>query len=784
MDKLIPAAYAQCQPASAPSNLSPTGTIPPGLTTFTWTGSPGAQYDFRLNDGTASWQAVCNGQVQSNRSLCTDNLQTNSVQVNLQPGVLQGWWVHAHNACSYTPAVGAQITVSAAQTPSPTPSSSPTASPTSSPTVSPSSSPTSSPSPTPTTQSAFYLYPPTTQTVATTTCATADLRQTTIPWDSVTDSGGNHNYSKTLTKSQLDSTYPLWVIGAGLNGNKDQPATVTIAGQTYTISASSWSSHDDTYLEFYYTGAFRKIHGVTADNFAVTGTGTIAVPGTITITGSSLSSYSGGSVPPNTGVDIKYCGAAQPNPQCSDTTDNDGDGKIDSSDPGCHSDGNPDNPDSYVPSDDDETDEAQTECSDNADNDDDSLIDEDDPGCHDDGNAGNPSSYNPDDDDETNEIPSFTVEYRIAETEAGLNDVEFADYDEEPIFTNFELSDPTPGDKFIWVEFKASDGRTEIRHIRIRLVGDPPEIKGVVCNLDIARENVKITVEGKNLGTDQGKVTADGKDTEILEWTNDLVTALMNKPNISNDQTNRFKIAISGSDGTLIKEVPCEIDTALIYLGARLFCREPGKFDVEGVKVRILDSIKTSVEETVSIDKEGVVKGLQTRLQAGSRYALSIKAPYSLRRNTYFTASAGTTVVESDTGGDFILPVGDIAPKVRVDGFINSLDRSELSTQWRVLGTQTTVRTGDFNRDTKVNSVDWACMRFDFNQSDADLPTEVPAEDNPEATPAPTSAPTPTVTPTSTASSTAPPSTLPADEDEDTPPPASPTPTASTSPTP
>jgi hypothetical protein len=40
--------------------------------------------------------------------------------------------------------------------------------------------------------------------------------------------------------------------------------------------------------------------------------------------------------------------------QCSDDLDNDGDDLIDEEDPGCHSDGNPDNPDSYVPTDDDE----------------------------------------------------------------------------------------------------------------------------------------------------------------------------------------------------------------------------------------------------------------------------------------------------------------------------------------------------------------------------------------------------------------------------------------------
>ncbi len=41
-------------------------------------------------------------------------------------------------------------------------------------------------------------------------------------------------------------------------------------------------------------------------------------------------------------------------PQCSDGADNDGDGVIDAADPGCHSDGNAGNPDSYNPNDDSE----------------------------------------------------------------------------------------------------------------------------------------------------------------------------------------------------------------------------------------------------------------------------------------------------------------------------------------------------------------------------------------------------------------------------------------------
>lgn len=48
------------------------------------------------------------------------------------------------------------------------------------------------------------------------------------------------------------------------------------------------------------------------------------------------------------------------------------------------------------------------QCSDKVDNDGDGLIDAADPGCHTDGDANNPASYNPQDDDEQNEIVAGT----------------------------------------------------------------------------------------------------------------------------------------------------------------------------------------------------------------------------------------------------------------------------------------------------------------------------------------------------------------------------------------
>jgi LPXTG-motif cell wall-anchored protein len=108
--------------------------------------------------------------------------------------------------------------------------------------------------------------------------------------------------------------------------------------------------------------------------------------------------------------------------QCSNGIDDDGDGKIDDQDEGCHTDGNPANPNSYDPTDDseatasgaggsgdtgnnnaddgggDDDGSGDAQCADGRDNDGDGVTDEDDPGCHEGNNINNP--YNPDDDSE------------------------------------------------------------------------------------------------------------------------------------------------------------------------------------------------------------------------------------------------------------------------------------------------------------------------------------------------------------------------------------------------
>ncbi len=83
-----------------------------------------------------------------------------------------------------------------------------------------------------------------------------------------------------------------------------------------------------------------------------------------------------------------------------------------------------------------------------------------------------------------------------------------------------------------------------------------------------------------------------------------------------------------------------------------------------------------------------------------------------MRRNADFVAAGSTSVINN-----LALPVGDIFPLDGGDGVINAIDKSELNREWGVVSTGT-AKPGDFNLDGKVNSIDWACMRFDFGKVD------------------------------------------------------------------
>lgn len=311
-------------------------------------------------------------------------------------------------------------------------------------------------------------------------------------------------------------------------------------------------------------------------------------------------------------------------------------------------------------------------------------------------------------------IPLTTTHYRIAETPAGFVGNEgFIVYDRDTVVTNHTFSDKTLGARFIFVEFKRSDGQIVRRSAPIELVVKPQLTS---CNLSVSDTLAEFTIKGQNFGTRQGSLKSEDTNLVIRRWRNDeIVARLQGAPS-----GQAFPISLKDANG-LETEGSCSSISQLAF-SAKLFCRESLQFDTDEVRLTVAEGIEGGKvsRNTVRIDKKGVVQELNIRLAERQGYKIGVKAPKSLRRVKEILAGAGTTIISN-----FSLPVGDIFPLDEGDGRINSADKAQLNREWRLAGGGT-ARSGDFNRDGLVNSFDWACMRYDFGASDDDEPIPGP----------------------------------------------------------
>ncbi len=243
--------------------------------------------------------------------------------------------------------------------------------------------------------------------------------------------GGSGNES--LNVGILDAN-SINLSGSGVTAGADGSNSVTISGSGVTAGADGSNSvtitNADGSSSVTITGPGVTIDPTKANTVKITGPGiTVTNNGTngVTLTGNGINTGrligtgtgtgTGGSTSGNntgtigSGLGVNNWG---PNSytktqfQCSDGIDNDKDNFIDDRDPGCHSDLNPNNRNSFTPNANNEYDvgsggdpssglytKTKNQCSDFLDNDKDGSIDIQDPGCHSDYNALNPKSFTP-----------------------------------------------------------------------------------------------------------------------------------------------------------------------------------------------------------------------------------------------------------------------------------------------------------------------------------------------------------------------------------------------------
>ena len=329
-------------------------------------------------------------------------------------------------------------------------------------------------------------------------------------------------------------------------------------------------------------------------------------------------------------------------------------------------------------------------------------------------------------------VTTYTECYRIAESLADLAGAECKPYVTNGVTIGYDFI--TAGQKFLFVQFEGKDstGRTVKTTMadcpncqaNIKVLGDPPSIGS--CALSFEGSSTTLTLQagkdesGKIRGFGPDKGTAKSGDTaftaeQIKLWKNDRIQIVWPNPLTG----PAIPVSLTNPDGQTAEGWCGSIST--IALGAnKVFCRAPSKHQTDNVDLILVEATAGGklVRQKVTIDKDGIIQGLtQQLLEKGKDYKLSLKAPRSLRRTAPFSAGEGITNLPN-----FILPVGDVFPTDGGDGKINILDRSELVRQWS-LTADATGKSGDFNRDGRVNSIDWACMKNDFNKSDDPEPT-------------------------------------------------------------
>lgn len=328
---------------------------------------------------------------------------------------------------------------------------------------------------------------------------------------------------------------------------------------------------------------------------------------------------------------------------------------------------------------------------------------------------------------------NVTISYKVSEEPNKLKKAPENPYDAEPKSHPFKFADSKPGKKTVFVEFIGRDSKGKEKKDRqsasIELLADNPQINNITCQNSFTGAGVILTIKGLHFGSGKGQIIASSTilshlSSNITDWSDTQVLVSLS------DATCSDIIFI-----TLIRidnaEAKGTYGPSPISLGAKLFCRKSAVGDVSNVEMILVGDNYPKTTSTVTITRDGLIQGLIDKLMPDKRYMVSFKAPKSVRRtsNPFFFKGGTTQLIlrkqetELDKKYYFnVLPIGDIFPDSG-DGSINGFDKTTLNGQWGIASNSAQIKTGDFNSDGVVNSVDWACMRYDFGENDDPEPS-------------------------------------------------------------
>lgn len=329
-----------------------------------------------------------------------------------------------------------------------------------------------------------------------------------------------------------------------------------------------------------------------------------------------------------------------------------------------------------------------------------------------------------------------TALYRIS-TRSFTDDSGWQRYEGYPLRReDFDLGDVAPGTSVtVYVQFKSTTGQNSpIVSKTIKYIGPDPAIVRTQCNYSPTGVGTEVIIEGSNFGQKgpKSKVMFNEKEAKISSW--DLV-ATSSASNTGSGSLWRvvadIKDKLQGglpiplfietnegrrapSDGP----TTCTINLTTLSFNAKSECRPGTDMAAENIKVQIKESAKGAkpiFNQNINLNVEGQPLWTPPALEVGKKYIVSIRGPKTLGHKVELEAKEGTNVLD-----EFKMLVGDIAPASSPDNRVNTLDYGSLLSQWTVA--KDSAKSADFNLDKRVNSIDYACMRQNFNKNGEDFP--------------------------------------------------------------
>lgn len=325
----------------------------------------------------------------------------------------------------------------------------------------------------------------------------------------------------------------------------------------------------------------------------------------------------------------------------------------------------------------------------------------------------------------------------------------------------FTFTNPVIGQNFnLYAQFKSNTGLvTDVFSKSIKYIGPDPVITNIACGFDSSTgTGSTVTLIGRNFGL-QGTsgavkvISASGNaNGTVSSWGSFVPSATLlpagnigvgSTGNIGIGTTGNVGVGTTGSTSTVERVVAtisdrltgtanveltlddgrkitrsCVVNTNTVSFNTQTQCVLPGNFSASNVRVQIAEDVTgarplfDSRTTPIALDAQGLPQWTAPALEVGKTYNLIIKTPKSLAVSQKFTVLPGTNVLQ-----DILFPVGDIAPATAPDGVVNAFDTSELFRQWNI--SSDTAKTGDFNGDGRINSIDYSCMRRNNNISGA-----------------------------------------------------------------